>query len=357
MKNIVSQRLGGFDLQFYKVTRDDANERLLEEYRTLLDRVYPDDTLIKRITSEGKLVDFLFGGKNSDSSTTSSVCLATIESKLVGVSKIARFESKDCASGSVIVHPEKGRVGIGSLLLSCISHETRELRKPKLRIGTRCEEGRRFLVKFGGEVINHSVTKELLVDKINWQYIDRLCEEVSIKSPDVEIIKSTSLEGDLFQTYIDMKYDFMAELDKFMKEDKLDKEEYRQKLPELERKRQHSTDKRICIFSKESDGTISGYSMASINNSTPDTLWQALTGVAKPYRGKMLGTRLKIEMLKYIKDNHPEIRKISTGTSFENKWMHDINDRIGFEKRSDDYAFMFDVDSLLDKFTRLGYVS
>ena len=62
----------------------------------------------------------------------------------------------------------------------------------------------------------------------------------------------------------------------------------------------------------------------------PDRVYQQLTAVARPWRGKGLAKGVKAAMLKLIRDHHPEMRTMITSNAEVNASMLSINQRLGF---------------------------
>jgi GNAT superfamily N-acetyltransferase len=62
----------------------------------------------------------------------------------------------------------------------------------------------------------------------------------------------------------------------------------------------------------------------------PDRVYQQLTAVARPWRGKGLAKGVKAAMLNLIRARHPEVRMLITTNAEANAPMLSINRRLGF---------------------------
>jgi RimJ/RimL family protein N-acetyltransferase len=71
----------------------------------------------------------------------------------------------------------------------------------------------------------------------------------------------------------------------------------------------------------------------------PDRVYQALTAVARPWRGKGLAKGIKAATLRLLRERHPELRLMITSNAEVNAPMLAINQRLGFRvhQRSSGY--------------------
>lgn len=78
----------------------------------------------------------------------------------------------------------------------------------------------------------------------------------------------------------------------------------------------------------------------------PDRVFQALTAVARPWRGKGLAKGVKAAMLKLVRERHPEVRMIVTHNAEVNAPMLSINRRLGFAVYRQTVSYQIDRESL-----------
>lgn len=78
---------------------------------------------------------------------------------------------------------------------------------------------------------------------------------------------------------------------------------------------------------------------AAWDKRTPDIVYQQLTAVARPWRGRGLARALKAAMLQQVHAHQPEATVISTSNAEDNAPILSINARVGFtvHRRSVDY--------------------
>jgi GNAT superfamily N-acetyltransferase len=78
-------------------------------------------------------------------------------------------------------------------------------------------------------------------------------------------------------------------------------------------------------------GTLAGHTMVGINAEHPGYGWQFDTSVLRAHRGHRLGLLLKIDMLRWLADEEPQLRSIDTGNAGSNSHMIEINEVLGYQ--------------------------
>jgi GNAT superfamily N-acetyltransferase len=95
------------------------------------------------------------------------------------------------------------------------------------------------------------------------------------------------------------------------------------------------------------DGTmVAGISEAHWSPRFPDRVYQELTGVARPWRGKGLAKGLKAAMLRLVRERHPEVALMSTSNAEANAPILSINRRLGFVVYRRDGSYQIGLDAL-----------
>lgn len=61
-----------------------------------------------------------------------------------------------------------------------------------------------------------------------------------------------------------------------------------------------------------------------------EVVWQSGTMVDRAHRGHRLGTAVKVQNVRHVQREHPERRWIATGNDETNRWMVEINLRLGY---------------------------
>jgi len=78
---------------------------------------------------------------------------------------------------------------------------------------------------------------------------------------------------------------------------------------------------------------------ASWDRRFPDRVYQALTAVAAPWRGKGLAKAVKAAMLLALRQRRPEVTMLITTNAQANAPMLSINRRLGFEVHREECTY------------------
>jgi GNAT superfamily N-acetyltransferase len=78
-------------------------------------------------------------------------------------------------------------------------------------------------------------------------------------------------------------------------------------------------------------GLFAGHTLAAVEGEQPWQGWQYDTSVLRAHRGHRLGLVLKIEMLRWLVDEEPQLRAIDTRNAASNSYMIQINELLGYQ--------------------------
>jgi RimJ/RimL family protein N-acetyltransferase len=62
----------------------------------------------------------------------------------------------------------------------------------------------------------------------------------------------------------------------------------------------------------------------------PGWAWQADTAVSRDHRGHRLGLLLKIEMMRWLAEDRPDVKTIETWNNADNEFMIRVNEALGY---------------------------
>lgn len=89
--------------------------------------------------------------------------------------------------------------------------------------------------------------------------------------------------------------------------------------------------KHLTVAARDDEtGRLAGYTDLGIPYGPASVGYQWSTIVRKEHRGHKLGLRMKIDNLRYLAAEHPEVRKLNTWNADENPYMVSVNDVLGF---------------------------
>ena len=149
------------------------------------------------------------------------------------------------------------------------------------------------------------------------------------------------------ERFVDLETEFMQEVVRYNKNSSFDPVLYKkEKMAAYKKNHMSGNETVITIFGKEQNGVLSAFTSVSIGHDYMKICYQDMTGVLPSYRGRMLGIRLKTTMLKYIRDNFPQVETIMTANDFDNAHIQKINTELGFVKNYEVYGYMFDLNQL-----------
>jgi RimJ/RimL family protein N-acetyltransferase len=104
-----------------------------------------------------------------------------------------------------------------------------------------------------------------------------------------------------------------------------------QRLQDMETARDGRNDTMYRVAARhKASGEIGGHTVVVWNSLRPTRAGQGDTAVARNHRGHKLGILLKIEMMHWIADEHPEVEVIETWNNADNRYMIDVNEAIGY---------------------------
>lgn len=91
---------------------------------------------------------------------------------------------------------------------------------------------------------------------------------------------------------------------------------------------------------------VAGMCEAGWDPRVPDRAWQALTAVARPWRGQGLAKALKARMLRLVAERHPGVALMATGNADSNAPMLSINARLGFVRHRESGTYQVGPEGL-----------
>lgn len=233
----------------------------------------------------------------------------------------------------VNVLPDLRRQGLGSMIFGQVLNHARSISLSKIICQTHHQSGEEFTAKRGGKVVAKESTRTLLIQNVDWDMIDDWIATGKTRNPSLSLVFSKHVEDsmipDLATVSLEIEQDLMS-----LNASQIDIS-YEFEVEEWKRRQAEATSpnqSRLFLFVHDGCGEIVGYSNVSIQNSDPTFARQGMTAVKKDCRGAGIGKLLKAVMLRFIKDNHPEIVKISTGNNDLNAPIVAINEKLGFTR-------------------------
>lgn len=186
-----------------------------------------------------------------------------------------------------------------------------------------------FYIRNGFTVGSHAAQRRLWMRKLDWATLDRLHAESLEASADYDVVEMPIPTPDrLVPGLLDLRRAMNdAPIDDLAIEDEVWTPE-RSRSWELAQLHRRIQVVRLLAV-RRSDGALGGFTVLMIEDERPTLGFQDDTGVVGEHRGHRLGLRLKIEMLRMLRDRFPAVDAIDTWNAESNDHMLAVNDALG----------------------------
>lgn len=268
----------------------------------------------------------------SDGTPAGGVWLAREEGRLVGMAS-AYFpwrENTDMAGVSGGVHPDHRRRGVGRALLERVREDVVAAGRSKICSGTmQGTDGEPAMAALGFETIHTCAISHLDLHASDTGRWDRLYDDAAAASADYDLVRIVGETPD--EQVEDVVALFAAINDAPMTDpdaepDAWDADRVRAYDAAMAARRQ--TVYRVMARHRPT-GAWAGHTLLCVDEFDPSVGHQEDTSVVGVHRGHRLGLRLKIEMLRWIAEERPEVRSTETWNSVENHHMLAVNELLG----------------------------
>jgi GNAT superfamily N-acetyltransferase len=322
----------GVSIRIERIDPRDLDLDTAEEMAGLGDAIARADK-IRATTPSGPTRHKLYQ-HGSDGTPVGGLWLVREEGELVGMAS-AFFpwrENVDIAGVSGGVHPDHRGRGIGRALLDRVRADAAEAGRTKIYSGTMAgTPGEAAMAALGFETIHTYAISHLDLHGADTARWDRLYDEAAAASSDYELLR---LVGTTPEDQVDDVVALFAAIndapmtDPDAEPDVWDADRVRGYDAAMAARRQ--TVYRV-MARHRGTGTWAGHSVLCVDEFDPAIGHQEDTSVVGAHRGHRLGLRLKIEMLRWIAEERPEVRATETWNSTENHHMLAVNERLGTE--------------------------
>ncbi len=256
------------------------------------------------------------------------------DGRLLGMASafFPRRENVDAAGVSGGVHPDRRRRGIGRALLDRVRADAAEAGRSKIYSGTmQGTDGEAAMAALGFETIHTYAISRLDLHGAASARWDRMYDEAAAASAGYELVR---IVGTTPEDQVDDVVALFAAIndapmtDPDAEPDVWNADRVRAYDAAMGARRQ--TVYRV-MARHRGTGTWAGHSVLCIDEFDPAIGHQEDTSVVGEHRGHRLGLRLKIDMLRWIAAERPEVRATETWNSTENHHMLAVNEMLGTE--------------------------
>ncbi len=270
----------------------------------------------------------------SDGTPAGGIWLARDDNRLVGMAAASYpwRENTDMAGVRGGVHPDHRGHGVGRALLERVRSDAAEDGRTKIYSGTMQDTvGEAAMTALGFETIHTYAISRLDLHAADTGRWDRLHDDAAAASADYDMVR---IVGETPEHQVEDVVALFAAIndapmtDPDAEPDVWDAERVRAYDSAMAARRQ--TVYRV-IARHRATGAMAGHTVLCVDEFDPSVGMQEDTSVVGNHRGHRLGLRLKIEMLRWIAEERPEVSATETWNSMENHHMLAVNELLGTE--------------------------
>jgi GNAT superfamily N-acetyltransferase len=187
----------------------------------------------------------------------------------------------------------------------------------------------RFLTEHGLEMASEAAQRRLIPADLGWTELDGLHAESLAASSAYEVFEVPApVSDDLVDGMVELQLAMNdAPLDDLaLQANRWNAQRYRECESALAHRQM--TSYRLAARHRER-GEMAGFTAVVVEDARPHLGFQEDTAVIRAHRGHRLGLRLKIEMLRHLREVRPQIRQIDTWNAVSNSHMIAVNDALG----------------------------
>ena len=253
------------------------------------------------------------------------------------------------ADFEIAVVPEMRRRGIARRLLGPIAEVARRENRQLLLVTTdsHIPAGRRFVRRLGAREGLASQTNQLDVGDMAWDVVREWRQRGRERGRQFEIgLWEGAYPSEHAESMVAMK-----EIINTAPTDLLEIEEFKWTVEHLRQEElamaQEGAERWTMYMRDLGTGDFAGFTEVFWKPHHPESMEQGYTVVDSKYRTRGLAQWLKAEMLQWVTETRPMVRRIRTGNADSNAPMISINRRLGFKIRKSWTTWQLDLDQLL----------
>jgi RimJ/RimL family protein N-acetyltransferase len=258
--------------------------------------------------------------------------------------------NKNIANVNISVNKTYRRQGIGSSLLKILVARALSGQKTILQSKFHIESGRVFSMNFGATITSERYQRRLYINDVDWNHVEQWIKESRMRASGISVEIFERIPGTDLEEYCRVYNETGLQTPEFETGDFVQSSSMTPQFRrDTEKVAKEKGGRWVTLWTRESDGTISGFTEIDYNPCYPHFLEQGMTGVLHDYRGSGRGILLKAEMLKYIRRAFPKMQFIIAGNDNGNEGILHINSKLGFKKDLADKLVTLDVLNLKDR--------
>ena len=242
------------------------------------------------------------------------------------------YDNLQLVWAEVLVHPDHRRQGHGTAIMQEALRQAREAGRTIIWVGTAEDDlgARAFVEKFGFGYASHDARRRQRLADVDQAEIDRLYAQAAEAAKDYRLERLMSpVSDDVLAELVDVT----AAINDAPAGDLTYEDEVFDvaRLREVETARQKRGDLMYRIVARhKKTGEAAGHTVVVFNALRPQRAGQGDTAVARAHRGHRLGLLLKIDMMRWLAEELPQLEEIETWNNADNAYMINVNEAIGY---------------------------
>jgi GNAT superfamily N-acetyltransferase len=274
--------------------------------------------------------------------------LATADGEDVGEGELytSNYDNLHLAWLTVAVHPGRRRRGHGTGLFDFLVGRTRAVGRRSLGVdGWDSEATRCFAERHGLGLKQHEVNRRHILTEVDWGRLDRLYAEAAPHAAAYELVRAPRRTPD-------DALPAMAAMVTGINDAPLDDLDIEDEVftPARVRAYEQASAARGVLLHRlvarhRETGELAGHTVVGVDEERPELGEQHDTSVLRAHRGHRLGLLLKIEMLRWLREDQPQLLTIDTWNAASNEHMIGVNEALGYRVMGRALAFQRSCDA------------
>lgn len=248
----------------------------------------------------------------------------------VGEYDVSRRDNFHLAWLTVEVHPDHRCRGHGSALLEALVARARAEGRRSVGIGAwESAAAIGFAARHGLDQKHVEVRRRQVVAEVDWPRLDRLYDDALPHATAYELVRSAGATPteDLEAVARMVAAINDAPLGDLDIEDEVFTPQRVRDYDEAQRRRGHRV--HIVYARHRATGELAGETTVAVEGERPHLAEQHDTSVVRAHRGHRLGLLMKVEMLRWLREDEPQLESIGTWNAEENAFMIGVNEALG----------------------------
>jgi len=257
---------------------------------------------------------------------------------------VSDWDNTHLAWGSPVVAPEYRRRGYGTQLLEFAHARTRELGRRSFAGGGWASDATTgFAARHDFPQKSSDINRRQFLDRVDPTALSELAENAAAAARSYELVR---LVGRTPPEMLDAVAEMSASINDAPTDD-LDIEDEvfpAERIASYEESQLAGGHRFYRVVARHRDtGALAGHSVVVVEIERPEIGDQHDTSVLQAHRGHRLGLLVKIDMLRWLAEEEPQLQTIDTWNAESNDHMVEVNERLGYEVMGRELAFQRDI--------------